>query len=252
MIRRIAASLAALAILLMLAVPVMAGGWAEIIADAQASKPPIEGTPTEIGFTVLQHGVTPAAWETATVHFNDAATGDSFDVGARNDRPDGHFVTTATMPHAGYWSWQVTLKDLESQHVPVRMTVLTASGAVPPFDPSTVLSAVDRAKIDVTNTLSERIGLDVERLQRQDDGYRARIDRLTAETLGLSAERDALAARVAALEGVGGLPLIAVIGLAVLAGSAAGFAMAWLAGPLGRPSASAAALNPGSRGADPV
>ena len=252
MMRRIAASVAAIAMLFVLAVPVMAGGWAEIMADAQTAKPQTEGTPTEIGFTVLQHGVTPAPWETATVHFNDAATGDSFDVGARNDRPDGHFVVAATMPHAGYWSWQVTLKDLESQQVPVRMTVLTASGALPPFDPPTILSAVDRAKIDVTNTLSERIGLDVGRLERQDDGYRARIDRLEAETNDLAAERDALAARVGAVEGVGGLPLIAVISLAVLAGSAAGFAMAWLAGLPGRPPASGAALNPAPRGADQV
>ncbi len=252
MIRRIAASVAALAMLLMLAVPVMAGGWAEIKADAQTTKPPTEGTPTEIGFTVLQHGETPAPWETATVHFDDAATGASFDVAAKNDRPDGHFSATATMPHAGYWSWQVTLADLESDHVPVRMTVLTASGALPPFDPSSILAAVDRAKIDVTNSMTQRFGADVERLQAQDDGYRARLDRLTVETKDLAAERDALAARVDALEGVGGLPLIAVISLAVLAGSAAGFAMAWLAGLPGRRPATGAVLNPAPRGADPV
>jgi len=250
--RRIAASLAAIATVIVIAAPVMAGGWAEIIADAQSAQPPTEGTPTEVGFTVLQHGETPAPWETATIHFSDAATGDSFDVGATSDRPDGHFVATVTMPHAGYWSWQVTLKDLESQHVPVRMTVLSADGALPPFDPSMILSAVDRAKIDVTSSLSERIGLDVERLERQDDGYRARIDRLTAETKDLAAERDALAARIDALEGSGGLPLIAVISLAVLAGSAAGFMMAWLAGLPGRRPASGSALNPAPGRADPA
>ena len=252
MIRRIAASVAALAMLLMLAAPVMAGGWAEIKADAQTTKPPTEGTPTEIGFTVLQHGETPAPWEGATVHFDDAATGASFDVVAKNDRPDGHFSATATMPHAGYWSWQVTLRDLASDHVPVRMTVLTASGALPPFDPSSILAAVDRAKMDVSTTLTERFAADVERLQQQDDGYRASIDRLKAETQDFTAERDALAARVDSLEGVGGLPLIAVISLAVLAGSAAGFAVAWLAGLSGRRPAAGGALSPAPRGADPV
>lgn len=69
------------------------------------------------------------------------------------------------------------------------------------------------------------------------------IDRLTAETKDLAAERDALAARVDALEGVGGLPLIAVIGLAVLAGAAAGFAMAWLAGRPGRRPAIGSAMD---------
>lgn len=252
MIRRIAASVVAIAMILALAVPVMAGGWAEIIADAQTATPPTEGTLTEIGFTVLQHGKTPAPWETATVHFDNATTGESFDVAATNDRPDGHFVATATIPHAGYWSWQVTLQGLQTQHVPIRLTVLSASGAMPSFDPSAILSAIDRAQIDVTNSLGERIGIDVGRLEQQDDGYRARLDRLTAETRDLAAERDSLVARVETLEQVGGLPLIAVISLAVLAGSAAGFAMAWLAGLPGRRPTTDAALQPAPRGADPA
>jgi hypothetical protein len=251
MIRRTAAVIAATAMLLVLAAPVLAGGWAEIVADGQI-KTPSEGTPIEVGFKVLQHGETPAPWETATVRFTNSGTGETFDVAAKNDRPDGHFVATATLPDAGYWSWQVTLRDLESQHVPVRMTVLTASGATPAFDPSTVLTAIDQAKIDVTNTMNERIALDVERLDRQDDGYRARLDYLGAELEDVTADRDALAARVDALEGVGGLPLLAVISLSVLAGSAAGFAMAWLAGRQPkRDDAKAPALSP-QRGADPV
>lgn len=251
MIRRTAAVIAATAMLLVFAVPVLAGGWAEIVADGQ-TKTPSEGTPIEIGFKVLQHGETPAPWETATVHFTNSSTGETFDVVAKNDRPDGHFVATATLSDAGYWSWQVTLQDLESQHVPVRMTVLTASGELPTYDPSAVLSAIDRAKIDVTNTMNARIATDVERLQRQDDGYRARLDFLGAELQDVTADRDALAARVDALEGAGGLPLLGVISLAVLAGAAAGFAMAWLAGRQPkRDDVSVPVLNP-QRGADPV
>ena len=99
MIRRLAAALAALAMLLILAVPAFAGGWAEIVADAQTTtEPPVEGQPIDIGFLVLQHGVTPAGWETATVHFTNASTGETMDVVARNDRPDGHFFATATLP----------------------------------------------------------------------------------------------------------------------------------------------------------
>ena len=251
MLRRIAAVIAATALLLVLAIPAMAGGWAEIEADAQTTTP-TEDTPFEVGFTVLQHGQTPAPWESATVHFTDAGTGEAFDVVATNDRADGHFVATATVPHAGYWSWQVTLRDLESQHVPVRMTVLTASGATPPFDPSTVLAAVDSAKIDATNSVTERFAPEIERLDRQDDGYRARIDNLAAQMRDVTADRDALADRVATLEGVGGLPLIAVISLSVLAGSAAGFAMAWLAGRKPPRELPDVALNPPQRGADPV
>ena len=189
MIRRIAAVLAASAIFLVLAVPVLAGGWADIVADAQTGKPPVEGQPTEVGFTVLQHGVTPAPWETATVHFTDSATGESFDVTATNDRDDGHFVAKATLPHAGYWSWQVTLRDLLSQQVPVRMTVLTRTGPTPPFDPATLMAAVDQAKVDVTKTVTEGVGADVERLGANAERQRATIGRLESATRQLAALR---------------------------------------------------------------
>lgn len=252
MIRRIAAVLAAATMLLALAVPVMAGGWAEIEADAQTSTQPKEDTAVTIGFKVLQHGETPAGWETATVHFSDLASGEQFDVVAKNDRPDGHFVATATFPHAGYWSWQVTLKDLDSDHTPVRMTVLTANGQLPPFDPSTIWAAIDRAKIDVRNTVTERLAADVDRLEQQDSTYRARIDNLTATTRNLSAERDALRARVDALETSGAVPMLAVVSLSVLAGAAAGFLMSWLAGRPARGPKTAVSLSPTPRGADPV
>jgi hypothetical protein len=251
MIRRIAAIIAATAMLLVLAVPVMAGGWAEIMADGQTTTPK-EGSSIEIGFRVLQHGQTPAPWENATVHFTNSSTGDTFDVIATNDRADGHFIATATMPDAGYWSWQVTLQDLESQHVAVPFTVLTKSGATPPFDPSTMLTAIEQAKVDVTTSVSERFAPEIDLLRRNDDGYRARIDNLSAQLKDLTAERDVLATRVGTLEGAGGLPILAVISLSVLAGSAAGFAMAWLAGRSPRSEASAVALKPDPRGADPV
>jgi hypothetical protein len=128
MIRRLAATVAALALLLTLTVTVLAGGWAEIVADAQTTEPPVEGQPLEVGFVVLQHGETPAGWETATVHFTNASTGQTIDVTATNDRPDGHFVATTTLPAAGAWTWKVTLQDLASEHAPVALTVNAATG----------------------------------------------------------------------------------------------------------------------------
>lgn len=131
MIHRLGALLAACALLLTLTVPVLAGGWAEIVADAQTTEPPVDGQPVDIGFLVLQHGETPAPWETATVHFLNASTGTSIDVVATNDRPDGHFIATAVLPAAGDWSWHVTLKDLLSEHRPVALRVTSAPGQVP-------------------------------------------------------------------------------------------------------------------------
>jgi hypothetical protein len=251
MIRRIAASLASLAMLLILAVPVMAGGWAEIVADAQTTKPPVEGQPIEVGFKVMQHGVTPAPWVTATVHFVDTSTGDTIDVVAKNDDANGHFAATATLPRAGIWSWQVTLLDLESQHVPVTLAVRAANGQMPALDSVSTLAAIDRAKAEVRNELTTQIGGQIEDLRLQIDDARSGASRLSFEIGSLRAERDKLADRVAALEnGEGGLPIVGLISLAVLAGATAGFAMAWLAGRP-RPTQKVA-LSPAPRGVDPA
>lgn len=134
MFRRLTATLAALALLLLLAVPVAAGGWADIKADAQTTTtdtPPTEGQPIDIGFLVLQHGKTPAPWETATVHFTNASTGTTLDVAAVNDDANGHFTATAVLPEAGDWSWMVTLRDLQSTHKPVPLHVIAAPASAP-------------------------------------------------------------------------------------------------------------------------
>ena len=231
MFRRLTAALAALALLLMLAVPVAAGGWAEIVADAQTTTtdtPPTEGQPIDIGFLVLQHGVTPAGWETATVHFTNASTGKTMDVVAKNDRPDGHFLATVTLPEAGFWSWHVTLKDLQSDHLPIALTVRTAAGELPGYDPATT---------------ADNPGADIARLDAMIRAEQVKTNTLTEQVAALTAERDALAAA----EG-GGLPILAVLTLAVLAGATAGFAMAWLAGRPG-PTVKVSAA---PRGADPA
>jgi hypothetical protein len=41
---------------------VSAGGWATIQADTSNPHQPNAGEPFTFGFTVLQHGVTPAGW----------------------------------------------------------------------------------------------------------------------------------------------------------------------------------------------
>ena len=250
MIRTLAATLAALAMPLVLAVPVMAGGWAEIVADG-GTVTPKEGSSVEIGFKVMQHGETPAPWEDATVHFTNSSTGTSFDVAARNDRGDGHFIATATLPEAGYWSWQVTLANLESDHQPVQMTVLTKSGATPPIDPSTLLAAIDRAKAEAIADVGQRVDPAIERLETQDAGYRTRIDSLNAQVRDLTAKLERAEGPAGATESGGAVPVLGVIALSVLAGATAGFLMAWLAGRP-RKTEPVVGLKPAPRGADPV
>jgi hypothetical protein len=248
MIRRLAATLAAIALLLALAAPALAGGWAEVVADAETVEPPVEGKPLVVGFRVLQHGETPAPWETATVQFTNTSTGKTVDVVATNDRADGHFTATATLPEAGYWSWQVSLQDLVSEHMPVTFAVYTAGGKLPAYDPATTATAIAQAKKDVSAELSTQFQSEIQRLDSLLVAQDARTDRLLAQTDKLIAERDELATRVAAAEGAGGLPILAILTLAILAGATAGFAMSWLAG---RPSPKVA-VSPAPRGADPA
>ncbi len=246
MIRPIAASLAALALLLVITAPVLAGGWAEIVTDPQTTEPPVEGTPIEVGFTVMQHGETPAPWEHPTVHFTDTITGQQIDVVATNDRPDGHFVATAILPQAGFWTWHVTLRDLVSEQPPVVVTVLTASGAQPPFDPSTTMTAIDRAKREMVDVMNSRFGPEIERLDGLLAAERSRTERLETALGALEADR------VAATRGGEGLPIIGLVTIAILAGATASFAMAWLAGrPRPRVTLSPAP-NPAPRGVDPA
>jgi hypothetical protein len=141
----------------------------------------------------------------------------------------------------------VTLKDLLSEHAPVTMSVRTASGQLPPFDPAVALSAIDRAKSEVRTELTQQFTADIERLEQQAEGFRARMAYLDSQVQAFEAERVASAGSAGADSG---LPIVGVIALAVLAGAAAGFAMAWLAGRSGRPTA--VELKPAPRSADPI
>ncbi|MFL5686755.1 MAG: flagellar protein FliT [Chloroflexota bacterium] len=249
MIQRIAAVVAAIAMLLIVALPAMAGGWADIVADGQTTTPRAGGS-VEIGFRVMQHGVTPAPWETATVHLANASTGATFDVIARNDDPNGHFVATARVPEAGFWTWQVTLADLATSQAPVPFTVLSKSGVAPTLDTAALLTAIEKAKTEAVTEVNDRYGPQVEQLQGQAEADRTRIDDLNAQVRALMQERDTVAARVGSSEGSAALPILAVVSVAVLAGAAAGFAMAWLSGRAPRTEATAGTLSPTPGGVD--
>lgn len=251
MIRRHAGALGGLLLVLLLAAPAMAGGWAEIVVDARTeTTPPIEGQPIDLGFTVLQHGETPAGWEQPTVHVSEAATGRSFDVPAIGSGPDGHFTATATIPASGFWTWSVTLRDLIVEPVvSTPIAVYTAAGAPPVLDPATVLGAIDQARRDVLSQATGTLSTELGRMSDQIDAQGARIQTLTGE-------RDALVARVDALESASapaGVPVLSIVLIAVLAGATAGFLMSWLAGRHGpRELQVSAAQAPSTRGSTPA
>ena len=110
----------------------------------------------------------------------------------------------------------------------------TASGELPGYDPAM--------------TAGNQVLPEITRLEAMIRAEQIKTDGLTEQVAAITGERDALATRLAAAEDAGGLPILAVIMLAVLAGASAGFAMSWLAG---RP-APTVKVSPAPRGVDPA
>jgi hypothetical protein len=196
------------------------GGVGRRPPPARGAPPRGAGETDEFGFTVLQHGQTPAGWVKATVVFENGATGEALRVEAQPSGADGHFLATVRFPEAGYWSWRVELDQLDVQSQPRLLTVLTASGALPSLDPSSALALIEGAKADLRAEFSTAYASRIDRLE-------ADLSAARAQVVGLERPRDALEARLAG-GATGGLPVAAILAIAVLGGGVAGFVMAGL------------------------
>lgn len=236
MTRRImTGGIAALATLLLAAGTALGGGWATITADtAAAGDQPRAGETDAFGFTVLQHGETPAGWVSATLVVENAATGKTIRAAATPKGADGHFVANVTFPEAGYWSWRVEITDLLAESPPRMLTVLTADGAVPPLDPTIALTMIERAKSDMRNDVDATYGDRVASLERALTVVQSRASNLERENDGLSKQVAAAGSGIGSPSD-GGVPIAATLALAVLGGAAAGFVMAGLGRRSGRP-----------------
>jgi hypothetical protein len=82
-----------------------AGGWANTTLDAVPT--PVPGRPTDVGFTIRQHGVTPVdvLGEVELVVRDSDGTATVFP--AVGDGPVGHYVATIVVPTAGSYRWVV-------------------------------------------------------------------------------------------------------------------------------------------------
>lgn len=207
---------------------VLAGGWAEVKADAATTaEPPIEGQPTEIGFTVLQHGVTPAGWVDASVVLTDLASGETMTVKAAPGDERGHFSVPVTLPRAGLWTWSVEFDDLLHDARAFPLTVRLADGSLPAVDPAITLAAIDQARSQVTEEVNGSLSMEVSRIDGAISMGEIVDGRHTSEIAALTARLDAV--ETGATAG-GGVPVPIVVLLALLGGATAGFVMAWLAG----------------------
>jgi hypothetical protein len=227
MTRILRAAAAATLLLTLGASAVLAGGWATIAADDAAPPEPRAGEDVEYGFTVLQHGETPAGFEDPTLRLTNTITGESFDVPADPSGPAGHFVARFTFPSAGSWSYGIQLKQLAVETQPVTGIVLEPDGSAPVMEMTAGVAAIERAKTEVAAALRSELLPRIDRLERDLGGLEEQATTLRAEVQTLSQERDELAAGATAVTSTE-VPVLGVVALAVLGGGLAGFAMVWL------------------------
>lgn len=225
--------------------PVAAGGWATITADNSTIEP-TEEEPFQFGFTVLQHGETPAGWESATLVLTNVDTGERISTHATPQGADGHFVATVTVPDAGYWTWVVDLRDLEVDMTPQAFRVTTATGTVPELGGQTLVNAIERVKAETQLELRTEMYTELETL-------RTEMQMLDARLNAVRAERDTLRSQVAAPTTTGGgLPIVGVVAIGALAGAIAGFAMLALGARAGAPRPVDEERAPAGAGTQPV
>jgi cytochrome c2 len=99
----------AVALLLMTALVVQAGGWAVITLDELPAEI-MTGQALSIGFTVRQHGKTLRDDLQPLIHFAHADTTESFTVTAEREGASGHYSARMTFPSGGQWNWRVDIE----------------------------------------------------------------------------------------------------------------------------------------------
>lgn len=109
---RLALAIATATILSLAAGVVAAGSDADVGFTDGMDAPPTAGEEREIGFTLLQHGVTPVDFGevtlTATAEGTDPVAVEATSLG------DGRWVASMTFPAAGEWRLRVTHSELET------------------------------------------------------------------------------------------------------------------------------------------
>ena len=129
MIHRLAAFLSALAVTALLTATAVAGGWATATLDPGTTGPQA-GTPTTLGFRVLQHGMTPNSSLSVVVH-GSRAGGGSVSAAASPEGEVGHYIASMTFPADGAWtiSWSSEL-DMSGSVATLNVTPAVAAPAV--------------------------------------------------------------------------------------------------------------------------
>lgn len=102
------------------AFPVFAGGWAVITLDELPSDV-AEGEPLTIGFTVLQHGITPMTDLEPTVTAR-LSGGKPLTFFATPEGKPGFYTATLTFPEAGDWEWSIQAFTMDQKMPALHVT----------------------------------------------------------------------------------------------------------------------------------
>lgn len=117
----------ALALTLIFALPVFAGGWAVITLD-DLPVGVVAGQSFTVGFTVRQHGRTPMGdlHPTITATLNKET---EFVVYAEPEGKPGHYAATLTFPKEGEWRWSIQAFTMD-QMMPMLSVSAPNTGSV--------------------------------------------------------------------------------------------------------------------------
>jgi hypothetical protein len=147
---KITAITLALLFALIFTVPAFAGGWAIVNLDEWPANV-TAGEEFEIGFTVLQHGVTPVTGITPIISGTLTGGKESMSVMAKAEGEPGHYVASLNFPKSGEWSWKI--ESFGEQIMPP-LTVAEASAVV-----QTTTDTKPVSNLPVSSLLASGIGL---------------------------------------------------------------------------------------------
>jgi hypothetical protein len=133
-----------------------AGGWVVVSLDSAPAVHP--GEDTEVGFTVLRHGVTPETSEDLAIVVT--GNGDTYRFAARPAGAVGHHVATIRLPEAGDYTWLV-----EGQFVPADLGTLSVTE--PSSGPSWTWAAVQWGSGSLALVLTVAAAVDLRRSRRE-------------------------------------------------------------------------------------
>lgn len=119
-----------------------AGGWAIVVLD-EVPGTLTAGVTHRVGFTVLQHGSTPANGLRPTIGISAGGSSQSFEFPAHPDGAPGHYVAEVRFSAAGEWAWEVRPGSFAAQQLGSVKVAETGPRTDPQISPAAPISATE-------------------------------------------------------------------------------------------------------------